>query len=149
MNFQRLFKKDSKTSGFSLIEILVVLMIVSIISAIAIPRYLAAKNKEYITVAQSDGDNIYREVNNALADITSFGSTNGTIAFDTTTNIMTITLGSGGQSIGTFSENVSNGTSISGVTYGNTLNWCINVANNGAHAVFNQDGYQASLSACP
>lgn len=149
MSFSRLFKKSGKDSGFSLIEILVVLIIVSIISAIAVPRYLAAKKKEYVTVAQSDGDNIYREINNALADITSFGTTNGTIAFDIPTNIMTITLGSGAPSIGTFSENVSNGTSIAGVTYGNTLNWCIDVANNGAHAIFSQNGYQGSLTACP
>ena len=137
-------------AGFSLVEIIVVILIVSILSSIAIPRYLATKNKAYLQTALSDGGAMYQELTNVFADtIPDFGSTNGTIVYTPATNTVTVVLGVGAVSPGTFIEILSNSTTATGVTYAATLNWCLDVANNGQHAIYTQDGAQYSMLSCP
>lgn len=148
MYFNRILRSRNSL-GFSLIEIVTVLLIASVISAIAVPKYLSSKNKGNLSIAQSDGDNLFREIRDATMDVQTPGSTNGTITFDPSTGTMTMTLGTGGDTINPFTENVTPGTTVSGVTYANTYNWCIDVVNNAQHAIFNQDGYQPSLASCP
>ena len=151
----RLFRKnrDKLTSGFSLVEIIVVLVIVSILSAIAIPRYLNSKNKAYYQTALNDGSNVYNEITNVFltyADTaTTFGTTNGTISYTPTTNTVTIMLGVGATSPGSIVETLSNGTTMTGITYANTLNWCIAVTNNVQTVIYDQDGFESSLTNCP
>ena len=147
------FFKKSKSramTGFSLVEIIVVVLIVSILSAVAIPKYLATRNKAYYQTASNDGASMYQEITNVLSDTSpDFGSTNGTIAYDPTTNTVTIALGAGATSPGSFVEKLSNGTTVSGTTYASTLNWCIDVVNNSQHAIYNQDGSQSTWTSCP
>lgn len=145
--FENLKKRNDL--GFSLVEIIVVLLIVGILSAVSVPKYLASKNKGNLSVAQNDGQNLFLEIRLAMSDIQTPGTTNGTINFNPTTQALTIALGVGGDSISPFTENVTRGTTMSGVTYANTYNWCIDVTNNLQHAIFSQDGYLPSLLACP
>lgn len=147
MYFRKRLRMHS-TLGFSLVEIIVVLLIVSVLGSIAIPKYLSAKAKANLNIAQTDGNNLLREIRNATMDIQTYGSTNGTIALNISTGTMTITF-PGGDTLAPFTENVTPGTTVTGVTYANTYNWCIDVVNNSQHAIFDQDGYRGQLIACP
>ena len=135
--------------GFSVVELLVALVIVVVIAAIAIPLFLNAKSRQYATVATNDGDQIFREAQAVFNGVQSFGTTNGTISYSNSTKQITITLGNGGDSIPPFFERVSNGTSLTGVTYANSSSWCMDVVNNGTHVFFTQQGFRPGATSCP
>lgn len=52
------YNSHKKTEGFSLIELMVVIAILAILSAIAIPNYITMRAKGYCTEAEIDADHI-------------------------------------------------------------------------------------------
>ena len=48
----------SSCRGFTLIEMLIVIVIIGILAAIAIPKYAAMKQKSYVTAMKSDLRNL-------------------------------------------------------------------------------------------
>jgi type IV pilus assembly protein PilA len=60
--FQKLRGNNQK--GFTLIELMIVIAIIGILAAIAIPNFIAYRNKAYCSAAESDANNIAA----ALAD---------------------------------------------------------------------------------
>ena len=69
---QKLRKKDQK--GFTLIELMIVIAIIGILAAIAIPNFLSYRTKGQNASARAAGKNFYNTAMAYFADTTSTGT---------------------------------------------------------------------------
>ena len=150
--FGNLNKNEKKAKGFSLVELLVVLLIMSIIAGIAVPLYINQRKRAYLHNATADARAISAEINAIVSDYKSFGSatgnisiTGGVLVFDA----MTSALGSGLASVsgpGTTLSTVrlSSGSTLSSANFGTgtTMPWCLVISNAGSYAKFSNAGLQ-------
>ena len=65
---QRLRKKDEK--GFTLIELMIVIAIIGILAAIAIPNFISYRQRSYERTAQADIKNAYTAATAYITDHT-------------------------------------------------------------------------------
>jgi type IV pilus assembly protein PilA len=70
---RKLTKKNQK--GFTLIELMIVIAIIGILAAIAIPNFLAYRTKGQNSAAQSEAKNFYQTSMAYFADTTTLGGT--------------------------------------------------------------------------
>ena len=66
--FKMLSKKSRSEKGFTLIELLIVVAIIGILAAIAIPQFASYRQKAYNSAAQSDLKNTKTQLESFYAD---------------------------------------------------------------------------------
>ena len=71
--FSRMNKKDEK--GFTLIELMIVIAIIGILAAIAIPQFSAYRTRSYNSAAQSDVRNVATAEEAYYVDHSSYATT--------------------------------------------------------------------------
>lgn len=129
-------KDRQKEAGFTLIEIIAVLVILGILAAVAVPKYFELQANAQERAIDAAAGEVQARINQRFAQLLLSGGTTGgdtPTAFpagDCTNSLAGITLAGiadtnttdivGGWTIGNFPAALTDGTAITGVTYTNT-----------------------------
>jgi type IV pilus assembly protein PilA len=95
--------RGNNSKGFTLIELMIVIAIIGILAAIAIPNFIAYRNKAFCSAAESDA----HAISGALADYFSIPA-NVTVGGRTTANLgITMSGAAGAVNTGTISGTIA------------------------------------------
>lgn len=150
-------RKARVHKGFSLVELLVVLLIMSVMASVAVPLYINQKSRAYLQTATSDANAIGQEITAIVSDYNSFGSgtcTANACPITIASNVLTFTAMTAATGFGTFSTTgpgttastvrLSTGSSLSSANAGSGAGkaWCIVISNSTTYAKYTNAGLQ-------
>lgn len=151
MNIVEFLKGKKLNNGFSLVELLIGVAVLSILAGIAIPTFLGQREKAYLTTAKADGRNLSLEITTVYSGCSdSTGFSYPPNALEQTGSVLTIPIRKDGvrfvSGISGCGPDVdfglSEGTSI--VEYevpeGSSFDWCFVIENNGQKAKYDKSG---------
>ena len=111
-------EKDIENQGFSLVELVVVIAVLAILSAVAIPAFVGVRNNAKVSAAKSSLINILKECITAESDLGRSATFNDIGAWDTTNSFGD----SRGLNFGfTYDSNLSSSSPISPTDFCNRI----------------------------
>ena len=152
-------KQSNEEEGFSLVELLVVIVIIGILAAIAIPLYNNQRTNAYRAVAETDVRNIGMEISSMVYGASDMGTSpasNGSwVSWNSGTGELTLTFNgtpAGVDEVSTVRMTPGSTVSSSGYEGGAVTAlgpiWCVAVDHNGQVAVFTEAGLQSNMTTC-
>ena len=82
--------RKTNNKGFTLIELMIVIAIIGILAAIAIPNFIAYRNKAFCSQAESDANNIAADIADYFAIPTHLTIATADVGFAPAANTFTI-----------------------------------------------------------
>jgi prepilin-type N-terminal cleavage/methylation domain-containing protein len=139
---------EARTSGFSLAEMTVAIVILLIISAIALPIIFNQKQNSSIAVARNDAQSVASAIDQAMGELSSVVPTGATITY--ANNLITLTTSDTPAVVATSPVAISNGSALdysspNNNTATSTSVYCIALTFNG-YTVYQNGG--GSLPNC-
>jgi type IV pilus assembly protein PilA len=87
------FKFNYNNKGFTLIELMIVIAIIGILAAIAVPNFVAYRNKTFCSKAESDANNIAAAISDYFAIPTHTAIVTADVTFAIGANTFTLAAG--------------------------------------------------------